>query len=173
MCSPFKIALSRTWPIQQMMALAAVLYQFLHWCRLQRFGFRRLMSCWIQMLHFHFVKVVRCLSPLMFSSVLCVRPAHPPPFKPPFTMTIAACWDPFSCIALTTAGYWQGPIHCCNPPQTIKTLANQLGPPLTAITHLLCLLAILPGEGGRVEQLGLCTWFCQRWKRRGMVLCTQ
>lgn len=114
---------------------------------------------------------------LMFSSVLCVCPAHPLPFKPPFTITIAACRDPLPCIALTTTGYWQGPIHCCNPPQTIKSLAGPAKAPLPCkhpTSCLLCLLGIIPGEGGRmVELLGLCTWFCQGWGGRGLVLCTQ
>lgn len=65
-------------------------------------------------------------------------------------------------------------IHCCNPPRIIKSLAGPARPPCKQSTSwLLCLPGILPGEGGRmVELLGLCTWFCQGWKRRALVLCT-
>lgn len=149
--------------MQQTMAFAAVLPQFIHWWRSVR-----LTPC-VMNVTFPFGRGGQVfVSSHVFLCFMCVCPAHPPPFKPPFTMTIAACWDPFPSIALTTAGYWQGPIHCCNPSQTIKTLVR------SAITHLLCLPAIVSVEGGRVVKLlGLCTWFCQRWKRRGLVLCTQ
>lgn len=113
-----------------------------------------------------------CLSSLlpllMFSSVLCVCPAHPLPFNPPFTMTIAACRDPLPCIAPTTAGYWQGPFHCLNPPWTIKGLAGLARPPCKQPTpHLLCLSAILSGkEAG--ELLGLCTLVLSGLKEEGL-----
>lgn len=44
-----------------------------------------------------------CVLPILFHSV------------PPFIMTIASSGEPLPCTALTTAGYWQGPFHCCSP----------------------------------------------------------
>lgn len=107
--------------------------------------------------------------------VLCVCPAHPLPFKPPFTMTIAAYRDTLPCIALTTAGYWQGPIHSCNPPRAIKSLAGPARPPCKQPnTTLVVSAGYTTRDRGRiVELLGLCTGFCLGWKRRGFVLYTQ
>lgn len=68
-------------------------------------------------------------SPLMCSSVSSACPAHPPPFRPSFTITMAACWDLLPCIGLTTAGCWQGPIHVHSPPWTIKTPVRLAGSP--------------------------------------------
>lgn len=124
-------------------------------------------------------EVVGCLLSLppllMFSSVLCVCPAHPLPFNPPFTMTMAACRDPLPCIALTTAGYWQGPIHCCNLPRTIKRLAGPARPPCKQpAPHLLCLPSLLPGtEAGWWSCWVYVLGFVRGGKRRGLVLCTQ
>lgn len=117
-------------------------------------------------------EVVSCLSlrspsrPHVFPCFMCVLPIlfHS---VPPFTMTIAACWDPLPCIVPTTAGYWQGPFHCCNPPWTIKDLARQARPPSKEPTpHLLCLLYY---QGRRQESCWVyALWFLSGLKGEGL-----
>lgn len=86
----------------------------------------------------------------VFLCFMCVCPGHPLLFKPEFTMTIAACWDPLLSVAPTTAGYWWGPIQCLNLPQTIKSLAEPTRAPCKrTASHLLCLLGERSGEIGQ------------------------